>query len=126
MRRLPPYLAKHLQQAVFRTDEYLDTARRRFDARFSRNRPLHIAAYRGFADASGVELLGRVLAQPPLATPATEDDRWDNLLDTYRRFESDEVPGVPLRATFRDASGETVSDLEGYYEIRMATAAEPS
>ncbi len=126
MRRLPPHLAKHLQQAVVRADDYLDAARRRFDAKFSRSRPLHIAAYRGFADASGVELLGRVLAQPPLGTPAAEDDWWDNLLDTYRRFESDEVSGVPLRANFRDASEQTVSDLEGYYQIRMATAGKPS
>jgi phosphatidate phosphatase APP1 len=126
MRRWPADVAKRLQRAVIRADDYLDAARRRFDAKFSRNRPLHIAAYRGFADATGVELLGRVLAEAPLPAPTADDDWWDNLLDAYRRFESDEVPDVPLRASFRDASAETVSDHEGYFQVHMATAAVPS
>ena len=36
-----------------------------------------------------------------------DDGWWDNLLNTYRRFESDEVPGVALKAQFR---GEEVTD----------------
>lgn len=122
MRRWPADVAKRLQNAVIRTDDHLDAARRRF----SRSRPLHIAAYRGFADASGADLLGRVLAETPVAGPADSDDWWDNLLANVRRFESDEVGGVSLKASFRGASAEMVSDHEGYYEVHVATAMPPS
>jgi len=126
MPRWPADVAKRLQEATIRADDHFDAVRRRFDAKFSRNRPLYIEVYRGFADASGVELQGRVLSQAPLGAPKAEDGWWDNLFDAYRRFESDEVPGVPLRASFRGASAEAISDHEGYYQFRMATAGEPS
>jgi phosphatidate phosphatase APP1 len=126
MRRSPSDFAKRLQNAVSRADDRLDEARRRFDARFFRNRPLQIAAYRGFADAAGVDLFGRVLAEQPLAGSKEDDGWWDNLRAAYRRFESDEVPGVPLRASFRGASADTVSDREGYYAVHIATGVAPT
>jgi len=81
----------------------------------ARRQPRHIAAYRTFADAHGVELLGRVLAHPPLGGPGEHDDWWDNLANTWRRFDTDEVPNAALRARFRDASAELRTDHEGYY-----------
>ena len=120
-RRWPGHVAQHLKDVVIDADDYLDTARRRFDTKFAYNRPHHIAAYRAFADASGVDLFGRVLAEAPLGGPREDDGWWDNLLNTYRRFESDEVPGVALKASFRNASAETVSDHEGYYRVHIAT-----
>jgi phosphatidate phosphatase APP1 len=126
MRRPPADVAKRLRDAVSRADDRLDAARRRFDARFSRNRPLHIAAYRGFADAAGVDLFGRVLAESPPPPPTENDDAWDNLRATYRRFESDEVPGVPLKVSFRGAGADMVSDHEGYYQVHIATDVAPS
>lgn len=126
MRRWPVHLAKYLQEGVAGADDLIDAARRRFDAKFSRNRPQHIAAYRGYADAAGVELSGRILADAPLGGPKEDDDWWDNLLNTYRRFESDEVPDVGLRASFRGASAETTSDAEGYYHLHLATGAPPT
>ena len=88
---------------------------RRIDARLGRGKPKHLAAYRGFADARGVELIGRVLAEKPSGGPLEDDSWWDNLLETYRRFESDEVPGAPLRLQYRDSKLELPSDHEGYW-----------
>jgi phosphatidate phosphatase APP1 len=126
MRRWSAEIRKRLQDSVIRADDGLDAARHRLDAKFSRNRPLAIAAYRGFADAAGVDLSGRVLAEAPLAAATESDDWWDNLRAAYRRFESDEVPGVPLRASFRGAGADAVSDHEGYYQVHIATEVAPS
>ena len=103
-------------------DERLDAAWRRFDARFGRNQPRHIAAYRGHGDARGIELIGRVLAEPPEGGPREDDDWWDNLLATYRRFESDEVPGVEVRLRFGTAEVATASGPEGYYTATIEPA----
>ncbi|MHB8912353.1 MAG: App1 family protein, partial [Lysobacter sp.] len=102
-----------------------DAARRRFDLKLGRGRARHIAAYRGYGDAAGVELSGRVLAQPPLDGPQDDDAWWDNLLNTYRRFESDEVPGAALQLSFGGARQRTVSDHEGYYSASFAPATSP-
>ena len=119
----PPQVARYLQGVAIDVDDHLDASRRRLDRRFGLDRPRHIAAYRAFADSHGVELTGRVLARPPLGGPLEDDRWWDNLLNTYRRFNSDDVPGVALRAQFRNASAETVTDNEGYYRLDIATDA---
>jgi phosphatidate phosphatase APP1 len=64
--------------------------------------------------------MGRVLAHPPLGGPGEHDDWWDNLLNTYRRFDTDEVPNAALVAQFRGASQDIVTDHEGYYSARFA------
>lgn len=125
---LPPgwrsALRRRLQDSVIAGDDALDALSRRFNTRLGRNRPHHIAAYRGFADGSGAELTGRVLANPPLGGPLEHDDWWDNLLNTYRRFGSDEVPGAALLVEFRGVRTATTTDHEGYY--RIATAVPPA
>jgi phosphatidate phosphatase APP1 len=124
-RRFPAHVLDYLKNAVIQADEHLDTARRRIDARFGWARPKHIEAYRGWADGKTVEFTGRVLASKPMGGPKDDDDWWDNLLNTYRRFESDEVPGVALKAQFRGAQATATSDAEGYYRFAFDTAAVP-
>ena len=112
--------ALHLRAADL--DEQVDAAWRRFDTRFGRNLPRHIAAYRGHGDARGIELIGRVLAESPQGGPRDDDDWWDNLLATYRRFESDEVPGVEVRLRFGTTEITTTTGPEGYYTATIEPA----
>lgn len=122
----PVAVRRRLEAFTIDADDHLDAAWRRFDTRFGRGLPRHIAAYRGYADHRGVELFGRVLAEKPQGGPREEDGWWDNLLNTYRRFESDEVPGIELKVRFRDASQQVTSDHEGYYTAAFDTAATPA
>ncbi len=121
-RRWPPHVAKYLKEFVIDADEHLDAARRRHAARFGADRPTYIEAYRAHADGDAVELTGRVLASAPQGGPKEDDGWWDNLLNTYRRFESDEVPGVELTLQFRGVEARATTDNEGYYSARIATA----
>ena len=82
-RRWPDVALTHLKQSVIDADDHLDAMWRRVDTRLGRGRPRHLAAYRGFADANGVELIGRVLAEAPQGGPRDDAGWWDNLLDTY-------------------------------------------
>ena len=124
--RWPDHVARFLREQVIDADDHLDAARGRLRARLGYDRPRHIATYRSFVAGDGVELIGRVLAEEPLGGPNEADGWWDNLLDTYRRFESDEVPGVPLRVRFRDAQADAVTDHEGYYRVHLRPTAAAS
>ncbi|MEO6364578.1 MAG: phosphatase domain-containing protein [Luteimonas sp.] len=125
VRRWPGHVVQHLKDMAIDADEYLEAANRRFDAKFGFNRPRHVAAYRAFADAGGVELFGRVLADAPVGGPKEDDGWWDNLLNTYRRFENDVVAGARIKAQFRNTSAEATTDNDGYYRVRIATDATP-
>ena len=63
--RWPGRALQHLKSSVIDADDHLDAMWRRFDARLGRGKPRHLAAYRGFADENGVELIGRI-GQPHL------------------------------------------------------------
>ena len=116
-------LKQRLEHSIIAGDDVLDALRQRLDTRFHRNTPRHIAAYRGYADDRIVELTGRVLANRPLGGPMEEADWWDNLLDTYRRFDSDEVPNVEVEVAFRGERTTTITDNEGYYRLAMEVPA---
>ncbi len=114
-RRWPDHVVQKLKDAMIDADDHMDAMWRRVDARLGRGKPRHLAAYRGYADARGVELIGRVLAEEPLGGPLEDANWWHNLLETYRRFESDEVPDAPLRLQYRGSSLDIRSDHEGYW-----------
>jgi phosphatidate phosphatase APP1 len=108
-----------LETGSIEVDERIDAARRRMNARFGWGKARHIAAFRSLCDATGCTLQGRVLASEPLGGPKESDDWWDNLLNTYRRLESDEVPDVAVKCEFLGRTVETRTDAEGYYRARI-------
>lgn len=83
-----------------------------------------IVYYRGFGSPTAVWLKGRVLRQPDVEaasdnTPGDRDTFWQNLLATYQRFNTDEVPGVTVRVEAFGQTYTTVTDDEGYFDLTI-------
>ena len=79
-----------------------------------------IVPYRGFGRGNELLIRGRVLVEKRIA-PAVEGERvWRSVLNAWRRFESDELPGVTVRAAYRDAVVETVTNDEGHFQTLLA------
>lgn len=102
---------------------------RRFDElraglrdRLGRTDPLMIQAYRGFGSTDEVLVWGRVLEDDGRRDVSDRDTVWQNLVASYKRFETDEVPGARVVARFAGAEAEAVTDDEGYFEIRLRPA----
>ena len=100
-------------------EQQFDRLKDRLFGRLDKNKPYRIVYYRGFGSPSAVWLKGRVLRERNLSTPSDNDTFWQNLLATYQRFESDEVPGVTVRVDAFDQSHTTVTDEEGYFEVTI-------
>lgn len=101
-----------------------DRLKTRLFHRLSSDTPYKIIYYRGFGgpshgSASAVWLKGRVLRQRWLTTPSDRDTFWQNLLATYQRFESDEVPGVTVRVDAFGQSYTTLTNNDGYFELTI-------
>src|SRR4051812_12476588 len=81
-------------------EEKLDALKLRLRQRAGSFRNLQLIPYRGFGNSQRLFLKGRVLKKSNLR-PSLETDRlWHNLLATYRRFHTIEVPNVKVRALF--------------------------
>ena len=85
--------------------------------------PYQIVTYRAMLDPTGCSLSGRVLQRPLGGGPHQDDDWWDNLLNTYRRFDSEAMPGVSVDVSFRGKSSTAITDKDGYYHARIPISA---
>lgn len=81
-----------------------------------RKYPIKIATYRGFGSHHSIFLQGRVLVRKSYRKEE-EKSRLDYILNTYHRFESDEVPNARLRITVGDNTYELSTDQEGYFTL---------
>ena len=105
--------------------ERMDEAGDDFKTRVRRvtgyRKPLTIVPYFGYGIPEKFILKGRVLANRTAASAASaQDSRWRNLLNTFRHFETDEVPNARVKALFQDAEWETETDEEGYFDLEIA------
>lgn len=95
---------------------------RRVDRRLSgrkRSGTAVISPYRGFGRAHELLIRGRVLVDKRITRATEIEPVWRNLVNAYRRFQSDEVPDARVIARYRDAVVETRSDEEGFFQIRL-------
>lgn len=75
-----------------------------------------VQPYRGFTNGRRLYLKGRVLEDKNiLVRPG--DSKWRNLLNSFKRFESDELPGARLAVRINGQTFPLISDDEGYFSL---------
>ena len=83
-------------------------------------RHARVVPYDGYGTPRLLTVLGRVLRNPPVGPSRAEATVWENLVDTYRRFETDEVPAARVRVAAGGSQREIVADEEGHLLCRLA------
>jgi phosphatidate phosphatase APP1 len=78
--------------------------------------PLWIQPYRGFGTSDKVYIKGRVLEGKPIRPASVRDNMLTNLVRSFQRFDSDEVPLARLNLSCSGAQKIVQADEEGYFE----------
>ena len=100
----------------------MDRARYSIRERLGSDAPPRIVPYRGFGTDASFRVIGRVLRDAPEEKASAEAGAWDNLLATFRRFETDEVPGARVLLRAGNVSRQVVADQEGYIDCTLEGA----
>ena len=79
------------------------------------DRPFEIMPYRGYGTRSRVLVHGRVIESRDIAAPTERDSLWRNLVNTYKRIDSDPLPGARVHVRLGDHEREVVADEEGFF-----------
>jgi phosphatidate phosphatase APP1 len=108
-----------LPALIERTDKVSDSVRSRLRKITGFNYPLMIIPYLGYGTADKLLFGGRVLEDEGVAPATSADGTWRNLVNMYRRFETDEVPGARIRAHFQGTECEAITDHEGYFHFEI-------
>ncbi|MCC9642049.1 DUF2183 domain-containing protein [Rhodopirellula sp. JC740] len=108
-----------LTRAASSVDDFADDAIRKLRRSRQWVGVPQIQSYRGYATPEHIHLRGRVLTNPPREIRGRQDRWWQNLSNSYRRFASDEVPGVLLEAEWDGETYPSQSDREGYFHFQI-------
>jgi phosphatidate phosphatase APP1 len=106
-----------LGKMVVNVEDYFDQLKYRLRERIGHRPPIMIRPYRGFGTQERLYLKGRVLEDRGIVLAEDNDSLWENLVNMYKRFESDEIPHARVRWRFQGVEQEVVTDEEGYFEV---------
>ncbi|RNI27607.1 DUF2183 domain-containing protein [Rufibacter immobilis] len=106
-------------QIIEKVDDSFDLFMQRFRNRFGLYKPLQIVPFRSYGTVNRLYLKGRVLANKGITSAADNDTLLKNLVNMYRRFESDEVRDAQVRINFQGQEHAVITDREGYFVINL-------
>ncbi|AKD04426.1 phosphatase domain-containing protein [Pontibacter korlensis] len=110
---------KHLTQAILKGEEKLDLLTFQLKNKLRLNRPLQIVTYRSYGTPDRLYVKGRVLVDKGIRQSEETDTTWENLLNMYRRFESDEIPNARVQLCLQEQLYEITTDVEGYFVMNL-------
>ncbi len=93
---------------------------RRVDVWLGRQQGVWIVPYRGFSNGKQLFLKGRVIRNPHSIKTYLRESKWKNLLNTYRRFVTDELPGVEVELQWGESVSVATTDSDGYFTFQLA------
>jgi phosphatidate phosphatase APP1 len=79
------------------------------------DRPYEITPYRGYGTRSRVLVHGRVIESRNIGSAMDTDSLWRNLINTYKRIDSDPLPGARVGIHIGEHEQEVVADEEGFF-----------
>ena len=123
MANLTQVTKEKLLAAIEQVEHSLSAAKFKVKDRLHLLEPINIMPYYGFGSENYVYVKGRVLEDEKVKQPKEGDGALSHLEDTYKRYESDEIPGIKLQASFAGQELELETDKEGFFEVEFRTDA---
>lgn len=103
-------------------DEKFDEIKAVIKQRLGTNASMQIVPYRSYGTPNRIYVKGRVLEDKRIKKATDGDSLFINILNMYKRFESDEVPGIEVALAIKSETHTTVTDHEGYFIFNINPA----
>jgi len=116
-------LKARLTELIHNTEQTFDSLKSVLEEKLHLNGRPTVHPYFGYGTADTLYLRGRVLASQPFTSAETEDTIFENLLNTYRHINSDEIGGATIEAICDEHTIEVTSDEEGYFFVTLPAPA---
>jgi phosphatidate phosphatase APP1 len=106
-----------IAETVTDIEEHYDLLKFRLRERLGGRDPIMILPYRGYGRQDKLYLRGRVLEDRGIAAASDNDTIWNNLVNMYKRFKSNEIPYARLLVRLQGTEQEIETDVEGFFEV---------
>jgi len=112
---------KPLRNIINQAENALDKAKTKVKEELQLFDPVIIYPYMGYGTADKAYLTGRILEKEDVIHSKSEMENgfWHNLHRLWKRYESDEIPGVSIKGNFQGVESKTISNDEGYFTLEF-------
>lgn len=114
-------IKKRLTSIAAHIEENFDKLAFHLRQRLNGDDPLQIITYRSYGTVNRLYVTGRVLRDKGILKATDKDTVLNNLLNMYKRFESDEIPNADLKVTFLSKDYQMSTNAEGYFHLDLYT-----
>lgn len=108
-----------IHQIAHDVETRFDDLTHRLDKRLGYPDTVTIQPYYGYGNGTVVSVTGRVLKQNRVKPHRERDTVWRNLLNTYRRFTTSELPKARVQAALDGNTAQVTADKEGYFTVTL-------
>ncbi|MCC5943512.1 MAG: DUF2183 domain-containing protein [Bernardetiaceae bacterium] len=116
---------KKLSELSSSAEEKFDSLKDGLKDRLKLKDDVMILPYRTYAGKDKFSIKGRVIEDKGAKSTADDKDSvWDNLLNTYKRIDSDPLSNVLINATWQGETLKTFTNEQGYFEFEFALKAD--
>lgn len=110
-----------LKNLIIKAERRYDKIKYRVKNKLNHFNPVILFPYRGFGNEQEAFLRGRVLEKEEIihGDKVVSNTLYNNLKKTWKRYASDEIPGVGVRGILNGAEADSISDHEGYFDLHF-------
>lgn len=108
-----------LKEALSRVEHLFTQSRLAFKEKFNLLEPVKILPFYGFGNDHYIFIKGRLMEEEKILDKPQDQSVKDHLKDTFKRYETDEIPHLRLKASFNGKEIETETDSEGFFEVEF-------
>jgi phosphatidate phosphatase APP1 len=103
-------------------ENIFDNLKQRLETHLGGPSPMKIVPYRGYGTPVRLFVKGRVLKEKGKDLLGENDTVWDNLVHTYRRLATHEVPYAQVKVRFQGQEQQVTADEEGFFDAWIEPA----
>ncbi|NJY63283.1 DUF2183 domain-containing protein [Salinimicrobium sp. CDJ15-81-2] len=112
-------IKENLLQALYRAEHFVTKTKLAVKEKFHLLEPIKILPFYGFGNDHYVFIKGRVMEEEKILDKHGDRSIKDHLKDTFKRYETDEIPNIRIKASFGGKTIETETDAEGFFEFEF-------
>jgi phosphatidate phosphatase APP1 len=101
---------------AFNAEQKMDEMRYRMHYALGGLGPVKILTYRSYGNEERLYVRGRVIEDRNIPEAEKNDHLWENVLNMYKRLESNEVPYARLAVRYAGVEQEVTANEEGHFE----------
>jgi len=110
-----------LKDLIIKSERVYDSVKYRIKGKLNLFNEIILFPYRGFGNENEAFLRGRVLEKEEIIHGDTvvPNTLYNNLKKTWKRYASDEIPGVGVKGILKGVEADSISDNEGYFNLHF-------